>query len=124
MKKKAKAIKWLPKPAEKDYPGAELFLNLLFGPKQASTYIKKLRKGAIAEFPAKDILRAADIAIDKVQAYDWARQRDEIRKGVQLSPLLLVRRDNGGRLIVADGFHRLCAAFAANQEGLVPCKIV
>jgi hypothetical protein len=124
MKKKAKAIKWLPKPAEKDYPGAELFLNLLFGPKQASAYVKKLRKAAIAEFPAKDILRAADIAIDKVQAYDWARQHDEIRKGVPLSPLLLARRDNGGRLIVADGFHRLCAAFSADQEGLVPCKIV
>jgi hypothetical protein len=124
MKKKAKTISWLPKPAEKDYPGAELFLNLLFGPRQASAYVKKLRKAGIAEFQAKDILRAADIAIDKVQAYDWARQHDEIRDGAPLSPLLLVRRDNGGRLIVADGFHRLCAAFSADQDGPVPCKIV
>jgi hypothetical protein len=124
MKKKATAVKWLSKPAENDYPAAELFLSLLFSSKKASAYVKKLRKAGTVKFQAKDILRAAEVPIDKVKVYDWAKQKEEIESGTPLSPLLLVRQGNGGRLIVADGFHRLCAAFAANQGGSVPCKIV
>jgi hypothetical protein len=51
-----------------------------------------------------------------VQAFDWAKQRDQIAQGEQLSPILIVREGNGGALVIADGFHRLCAVFAINQE--------
>ena len=124
MKKKTVAIKWLPQPADKDYPAAASFLTLIFSPKYALSLVKKLRKASTTSFPAKDILRASQTPIDQVLAYDWVKANDEMQKGVPVSPLLLVRQNNGGQLIVADGFHRLCAAFARDQEVQVPCKIV
>ena len=63
-------------------------------------------------------------AISEVQAFDWSKQQKEIAQGKPLSPILLVRQDNGGHLIIADGFHRMCALFAHDQEIKVPCKIV
>ena len=124
MKKKTIVIKWLPKPADKDYPAAESFLTLLFSPKRASSLVKKLRKASTTAFLAKDILRASETPIDQVQAYDWVKENAEMQKGTLVSPLLLIRQNTGGRLIVADGFHRLCAAFARDQDVQVPCKIV
>lgn len=124
MKKKPKVIEWLPKPADKDYPAAELFLTLLFSAKRATSIIKKLRKEKTTIFLAKDILRASETPIEQVQAYDWVKQNAEIQAGIAISPLLLVRQNNGSKLIVADGFHRLCAAFALDQDAKVPCRIV
>lgn len=123
MTKKLK-IEWLSKPADKDYPAAESYLLLLFEPKQARALAKKLRRAAMSEFAAKDILRASETPIAQIQAYDWVKQNVEIEQGKPISPVLLVRQNNGGRLIIADGFHRVCAAFAVDQEISVACKIV
>jgi len=41
-----------------------------------------------------------------------------------LSPLLLVRYPANGRVIIADGYHRLCAVYAFDEDVVVPCKIV
>jgi len=38
-----------------------------------------------------------------------ARQLKKIDKGTPLSPLPLMRESGNARLVVADGFHRLCA---------------
>jgi hypothetical protein len=35
---------------------------------------------------------------------------------------LLVRQENGGSLIIAHGFHRLCPLFSPDEEIEVPCK--
>lgn len=123
-KKNTITIKWMPKPTDKDYPAAESFLTLLFSTKRAASLAKKLRRARTTTFAAKDILRASQTPIDQVQAYDWVKQNAEIQQGIAVSPLLLVRQDSGGHLIIADGFHRLCAAFALDQDAQVPCKIV
>jgi hypothetical protein len=60
----------------------------------------------------------------EIEAFDWSKQQKEIRQGEPLSPILLVRRENGGQLIIADGFHRMCAVFVADERVSVPCKIV
>jgi len=42
----------------------------------------------------------------------------------ELSPILLVRDGRRGRLIIADGYHRLCAVYAFDEDAVIPCKIV
>jgi hypothetical protein len=122
--KKPVEVKWLDKPVDKDYLAAETFLQLLYEPKKANKWAAALKDAEMAKFAAKDLLRASATPISEVQAFDWVKQHQAIAEGKPLAPILLVRQDNGGRLIIADGFHRLCAVFCADQEALVPCKIV
>ena len=119
-----KEIKWLPEPAATDYDAAQSFLQLLYSSKKARRWAKELKRQEIDEYAAKDILRASGTPMSEVKAFDWSRQQKEIEQGKPLSPILLVRQDNGGHLIIADGFHRMCALFAYDQEVKVPCKIV
>lgn len=116
-------IKWLPEPASDTYDSAKTFLELMYKPKKARRWVKRLKKAGVSEYAAKDILRASAIPIATVRAFDWKKQQDEIKQGDPLSPILLIRQNNGGPLIIADGFHRMCALFSTDQEVSVPCKI-
>ncbi len=49
-------IKWMGEPASKDYGAAESFLQLLFEPKQARTWTRKLKRAEVTHYAAKDIL--------------------------------------------------------------------
>lgn len=122
--RKEAAPHWEAAPAEDEYEAAERYLQLLFSPAKARGFAGRLRRAAMAEYPAKDILRASGISILTVQAYDWTKQQKKIRQGEKLTPILLVRQDEGRPLVIADGFHRLCAVFAADEQIVVPCKIV
>jgi hypothetical protein len=116
-------IKWLPEPASETYDSAKTFLELMFKPKKALRWVKRLKKAGVSEYAAKDILRASAIPIATVRAFDWKKQLDQIHQGNPLSPILLLRQNDGGPLIIADGFHRMCALFSIDQEVSVPCKI-
>jgi hypothetical protein len=48
----------------------------------------------------------------------------KIKKGIALSPILLVRSSANGKVIIADGYHRLCAVYSFNEDAIIPCKIV
>jgi hypothetical protein len=122
--KKPVEVKWLKQPADKDYAAAETYLQLLYGPKKARSWSKKLKAVPMAKYAAKDLLRASATPISEVEAFDWVKQHKEIAEGTPLSPILLIRQENGGPLIIADGFHRLCAVFGVDQQAPVPCKIV
>ena len=122
--KKPVEVKWLDKLVDKDYLSAETFLQLLYEPKKAHKWAVALKNAKMAKFAAKDVLRASATPISEVQAFDWVKQHQAIAEGKKLAPILFVRQDNGGHLIIADGFHRLCAVFHKDQEALVPCKIV
>ena len=41
-----------------------------------------------------------------------------------IAPLLLVRMKDHSKLIIADGYHRLCAVYSFDEDALIPCKIV
>lgn len=122
--KKNKEVEWLSKPSAKDYPAAEAYLQLVFKKKKAFKLANKLRRAPITQFAAKDILRASGLPMAEVSAFDWKNQKNEVKHHTPLSPILLVRRGKGDNLIVADGFHRLCAVFAFDQQAEVLCKIV
>lgn len=118
-----KAVKWRKRPRKKDYPAAQAYLTLMLGQTSARRLTRRLRAAKLRMLPARDILRASRTPMSEVRAFDWVRQNKDIRKGRPFAPLLLVCDARSGRLIVADGFHRLCAAFAQDQDAKVRFKL-
>jgi hypothetical protein len=49
---------------------------------------------------------------------------NKIVAGKKLSPILLVRDAKSTRVIIADGYHRLCALYTFDEDAVIPCKIV
>jgi len=119
----SKAVKWLKKPKKKDYPAAQAYLALLFGARAAGRLTRRLRRAKVHKIAARDILRASHTPMAEVRAFDWDEQNKEIKHGKRFSPILLVCGAHGDALIVADGFHRLCAAFAHDQDATVLFKL-
>jgi len=124
MAVRRRVIQWLKKPQAHDYPAAESYLCLLFDPRQAKEFVKRLRRAAPAEFKAKDIFRASRLSLLGVSNSHVARDQRKINAGAQLSPLLLVRGPNGSGVIIADGYHRLCAVYSRDEDAVIPCRIV
>jgi len=119
----SKPVKWLKKPRKKDYPAAQSYLSLSFGQKRAAQLIRQLRHAQMRRLPARDILRASRTPMAEVHAFDWVKQNKAIKKGRAFSPILLVCGMHGEALVIADGFHRLCAAFAHDQDASVLFKL-
>ena len=117
-------IKWLLEPEEKDYPAAESYLSLLYKSQQVEGIVPKLRKKTITKFKAKDIFRASGLSLLGVSNFHVEKDRKKIQEGKSLSPILLVRDQEHCKVIIADGYHRLCAVYSFNEDELIPCKIV
>ena len=51
-------------------------------------------------------------------------QQKRINKGKPLAPILLIRGDmtRGLPLIVADGYHRICAICYFDESAPIPCR--
>jgi len=117
-------ILWLKEPEEHDYPAAESYLGLHFEEPTAKSLAEKLRHAPMTQFKAKDIFRASGLSLLGVSNAHVDKDKKKIESGKQLSPLLLVRDCAHGRLLVADGYHRLCAVYSYDEDAVVPCKIV
>ena len=116
-------IKWLRDPEEQDYPSALSYLCLLYDEQAASTYVDKLKRASIFEFKAKDIFRASGLSLLGISIAHVEKDQQKIQSGLQLSPLLLVRDSANGNVIVADGYHRMCAVYSYDENAIIPCKI-
>jgi hypothetical protein len=123
MSKKVE-IKWLSEPEEHDYPVALSYLALLYDEQTATTYVDKLRLASVSEFKAKDIFRASGLSLLGVSNAHVEKDQQKIQAGRALSPLLLVRNSVNGRVVIADGYHRLCAVYSCDEDAVIPCKIV
>jgi disulfide oxidoreductase YuzD len=117
-------IKWLNEPEEQDYPAAESYLTLLWPEADAAEWVKKLRKAKVVKFKAKDIFRASQLSLLGVSNSHVKTDWKKIENGEALSPLLLVRDTPNGKLMIADGYHRLCAVYSFNEDIWIPAKIV
>ena len=122
--KRLKEPVWLEAPEEHDYPAAASYLTLTIEPKKVSKIVSKLRTAEISHFKAKDIFRASGLSLLGVSNSHVEKDRKKIQKGVCLSPLLLVRASALGKVIVADGYHRLCAVYGVDEDALIPCQII
>lgn len=123
MKKRA-IVQWLAEPEAHDYPAAESYLTLTFDPATAKAHIGALRGAPMSEYAAKDILRASGLPLLPLTNSHVKKDEKKILGGAKLSPLLLVRHQTSGRLIIADGYHRLCAVYAFDEDAMIPCKLV
>lgn len=120
-KSSLREIIWLPQPEDHDYPAAMAYLTLLFPAETAEAMIEALKAAPMAAFKAKDIFRASRLSLLGASNYHVQHNMDKIAKGKPLSPILLVRSKN---LIIADGFHRLCAVDRYDEDADIPCKLV
>jgi hypothetical protein len=118
------AIKWLADPEDHDYPAAEAYLSLLHDKPAAAKYVEQLRKAPISNFKAKDIFRASGLSLMGISNSHVENDRKKVVAGQSLSPLLLVRATNNEKVIIADGYHRMCAVYSFDEDALIPCKIV
>ena len=117
-------INWLSEPEEHDYPAAQSYLNLIFEEKVTASYVEKFRSAAITSFKAKDIFRASGLSLLGISNSHVEKDQQKINFGQSLSPLLLVRDPANVTVIIADGYHRLCAVYSRDEDALIPCKIV
>jgi hypothetical protein len=124
MPRKTHQPKWLPKVEEHDFAAAESYLALIYPLAQCKTLVAALRAADIVQFKAKDIFRASQLSLLGISNSHVEKDRAQINKGEALSPVLLVREPNVGRVIVADGYHRVCAVYQVDEDAWIPCKIV
>ena len=116
-------IKWLAKVEEHDYPAAKSYLELHYSERRVAKIIARLREAKIVQFKAKDVFRASQLSLLGVSNSHVDKDRNKIRKGKALSPLLLVRDPDIGRVIIADGYHRMCAIYGFDEDALIHAKI-
>ena len=122
--RRAPGIRWLDEPQEMNYPAALSYLSLSLPPKRAKKLVDQLREAKVVEFKSKDIFRASQLSLLGVSNSHVEKDLRKIRSGKELSPILLVRIPELMRVVVADGYHRMCAVYALDEDALIPCKIV
>ena len=112
---------WLIEPEDHDFPAAFDYLELLYPPKLAKTIVTHLKTSATVRKKAKDILRASELPLLPKDNIHVTENLQRVKKGKKLSPILLV---SNGKLVIADGYHRLCAIYYLSEDQEVPCRLV
>jgi hypothetical protein len=116
-------IKWSSEPEEHDYPAALSYLCLLYDEQTATNHVNDLKRASISRVKARDIFRASGLSLLGISSAHVARDQQKIKSGHELSPLLLIRDSVNGKVMIADGYHRLCAVYSRDEDAVVPCKI-
>ena len=117
-------IQWLAQPEPHNYPAAASYLSLVYEERTALRLVQQLRKARMSSFKSKDIFRASGLSLLGISNLHVEKDRRKIKRGKALSPLLLVRDRENGKVVIADGYHRLCAVYSVDEDALIPCKIV
>ena len=121
---KGDSIQWLNEPEEHDYPAAGAYLSLIYDKQTAARLVRQLRGAPMSDFKAKDIFRASGLSLLGISNSHVEKDRKKIKDGKRLSPLLLVRDKVNGKVVIADGYHRLCAVYSFDEDAPIPCQIV
>jgi hypothetical protein len=118
-------IKWKNEPETEDYEGGKSFLSLICSDADALQLMEQLHKSDTIERASKDLLRAANLPL--LDDSDPHVQEDlkRIHKGTPLPPVLLVRGElkKGNPLIIADGYHRICAVYSCDENASIACRM-
>ena len=112
---------WLSDPEPHDYPAALDYLELELPRKEAIQLVSALKSAPTIVKKAKDVLRAARLPLLDGSNIHVRENLRKVRKGKKLSPVLLVV---DGRLIIADGYHRVCAIYELSEDLEIPCRLV
>jgi hypothetical protein len=123
-KARLKEIEWLPDVEAQDYTAADSYLRLLFSEERVAKMIAGFRATPLVPFKAKDIFRASQLSLLGVSNSHVEKDKKKIRDGKGLSPLLLLRDEPHGKVVIADGYHRLCAIYQFDEDAWIRCKII
>ena len=116
---------WKKKSEAEDYNGALNFLSLICSDTEAKKLVRALRKAKAIERAAKDLLRAGELPLLPRDEPHVDNDLKRIHKGKPLAPILLVQGEftKGVPLIVADGYHRICAICYYDENAPIPCRM-
>ena len=117
--------RWKESPDDHDYPAAEDYLSLVITPAAAKALVRRLRTAPIQHRKAKDLLRASNLPVLAPDNFHVAKDLNKVAQGRLLSPVLCVRGMVRLQvpLIVADGYHRICASYHLDEDADIPCRI-
>jgi len=117
---------WKNNPEAHDYPAALDYLTLVLEAAAARKLVARLRTAPTMRKKAKDLLRASRLPLLPRDNVHVASDLKKIKKGNALPPVLLVRGDAGRDLplLVADGYHRICASWYRDENIPIACRIV
>ena len=116
---------WSAAPSAEDLRAASNYLSLLATPADVRRLVGALRRARTGSAVAKDLLRASNLPLLPRKETHVQEDLKRIDKHKALSPVLLVRGNlgRGTPLIVADGYHRICAICYYDEDAPVACRI-
>jgi hypothetical protein len=122
----ANPVKWLDAPEDHDYDAAADYLSLVAVSATVDKTVGALKSAKPVYRKAKDILRAAQLALLPADNTHVKTDLAKIAAGTPLSPILLVRGDfrSANPLQIADGYHRVCASYLTDENTPIPCRLV
>jgi hypothetical protein len=117
---------WKRRPEKADFEAALDYLSLQFTRSTASRLVAKARRGPCIERIAKDLLRASGLPLLSVDETHVAADLKRIHKGKPLSPIIVIQGDltKNRPFVIADGYHRMCAACHADEDAPVAAVLV
>ena len=126
MPKKQRPVEtWKSEPEAHDYPASRP-LSLICPASEVEALVAKFERAETIHRKAKDLLRASGLSLLPADDPEVTKDRKKVAAGERLSPVLLVRGSAvaGKPLIVADGYHRICASYYLNEDADIPCRLV
>jgi hypothetical protein len=117
--------RWKDLPDDHDYPAAEDYLSLITSEAAAKKLARRLRTVPLEHRKAKDLLRASRLPLLAPDNFHVSKDLKKVAAGRLLSSVLLVRGMLRPEipLIVADGYHRICASYHLDEDADIPCRI-
>jgi hypothetical protein len=110
---------WATAPTDDDVADATWFLTLL-GEDAHRLDVDPVQ----CIYPAKDLLRAARLAPLPKGNAGVRKWSGRLRDGVEIPPVLLVAGTLDRPAIVAEGYHRVCAAYLRDEATPVACHFL
>lgn len=117
-------IEWKDDVKPEHYTAAVSYLSLIYDVLKSKEIVSKLRSAEMSQFKSKDIFRASGLSLLGISNQHIKRNQRKIKEGEDLAPILLVRDTENGKVIIADGYHRMCAVYHYDEDAIMPCKIV
>jgi hypothetical protein len=119
-----KTIQWSEFPEQHNFDSAYEYLSLLNLPNKAQEIVDRFWDDSFVLYRRPDdILRAAGLNIAPQTNLRVQNTLQKIHSKTPISPVLLVASRRNDRIHIADGYHRICAAYYLHEGAKVPCVI-
>ncbi|MGA8726655.1 MAG: hypothetical protein WB565_16600 [Acidimicrobiales bacterium] len=116
---------WTHTPAAEDFDAAVNYLSLLLPEDTVQRALQRLRHGPMVVRRAEDLLRASGLSELPSDNPTVAKQLKALKHGKLFSPVLCLRGDlhAGADMVIADGYHRVCASYTLDEGADIPCRL-